>query len=148
MKNIEKGFTLAELLIVVVILGILAGVALPRFFPQSEKAKVAEAIGFLGAIRSGEEAYILENGECLNVAENAADTEWEKLGMNNPNGQGSLVHYFKYKVTGCTSGGSSFFVTATRTTYKDTLTYTGKQIKLNEYGIYSSGDGIHPNSPS
>lgn len=46
-----KGFTLAEVLIVVVIIAILASLAVPRFFGQTEKAKTAEAINMLSAIR-------------------------------------------------------------------------------------------------
>ena len=43
-KNaLQKGFTLVELLIVVVILGILSGVALPNFLNQADKAKVSAA---------------------------------------------------------------------------------------------------------
>jgi len=39
----KNGFTLVELLIVVVILGILSGVALPNFLKQRDKAKVASS---------------------------------------------------------------------------------------------------------
>ena len=43
-KNIlQKGFTLVELLIVVVILGILTGVALPNFLNQADRARVSGA---------------------------------------------------------------------------------------------------------
>lgn len=43
-KNLlQKGFTLVELLIVVVILGVLSAVALPNFINQSDKAKLSAA---------------------------------------------------------------------------------------------------------
>jgi type IV pilus assembly protein PilA len=40
---LEKGFTLVELMIVIVIVGILSAVALPNFLSQTEKAKATEA---------------------------------------------------------------------------------------------------------
>jgi len=43
-RNIlEKGFTLVELMIVIVIVGILSAVALPNFLSQTERAKATEA---------------------------------------------------------------------------------------------------------
>jgi prepilin-type N-terminal cleavage/methylation domain-containing protein len=52
-----SGFTLAEVLVVVVIVGILASLAIPRFFGQAEKAKAAEAINMLSAIRRAQLQY-------------------------------------------------------------------------------------------
>ena len=40
---LEKGFTLVELMIVIVIVGVLSAVALPNFLNQTTKAKLAEA---------------------------------------------------------------------------------------------------------
>ena len=49
---IEKGFTLVELMIVIVIVGILSAVALPNFLSQTSKAKATECTTRLGAILS------------------------------------------------------------------------------------------------
>jgi MSHA pilin protein MshA len=52
MKKKQSGFTLIELVIVIVVLGILAAVAFPRFGSVDTDAKVAVTNAYLGAINS------------------------------------------------------------------------------------------------
>jgi prepilin-type N-terminal cleavage/methylation domain-containing protein len=61
MRKSNKGFTLIELMIVVVIVGILAALAIPRFMKAATKAKQAEARGILKQVYTMQKAYFVEN---------------------------------------------------------------------------------------
>ena len=52
MKQVQKGFTLIELMIVVAIIGILAAVALPAYQDYTIRAKVSEVILAASACRT------------------------------------------------------------------------------------------------
>lgn len=56
------GFNLTELMIVVLIIGILAAIAVPNYVRTQERAKVQEAVVALKLIRAGEEIYQGEYG--------------------------------------------------------------------------------------
>jgi len=49
---VARAFTLIELIAVIVVLAILSGIAIPKYFDYSDKAKASACKGTLGAVRS------------------------------------------------------------------------------------------------
>ena len=58
-----KGFTLIELLIVVAIIAILAAIAVPNFLEAQTRAKVSRCLADMRTIRTGLEAYYVDNNK-------------------------------------------------------------------------------------
>ena len=76
MKIKRRGFTLIEILIVVVILAILAALILPKLLSQPEKAYIAEASQMLGTMvrqENNQEAWVA-----------VGTTGFSAIGMTNP----------------------------------------------------------------
>ncbi len=61
-QRTRKGFTLVELAVVIVIIGVLAAFGVPRFLQSVEKSKAAESFNYLSAIQGSEERYLAQNG--------------------------------------------------------------------------------------
>lgn len=77
-RFVKKGFTLVEILIVVVILGILAAIVIPQFTSASESAKGSSLSSQLQTIRSQLELYQVEhNGVYPTIGTGA--TAWDRL---------------------------------------------------------------------
>jgi prepilin-type N-terminal cleavage/methylation domain-containing protein len=64
----RKGFTLVELAVVIVIIGVLAAFGVPRFLKSVERSKAAEAFQYLAAVRAAQERFISKEGKyCTNA---------------------------------------------------------------------------------
>src|SRR5580700_3459339 len=71
-KQVQKGFTLIELMIVVAIIGILAAIAIPAYQDYTIRAKVTEGIGLADAAKTAvSEAY--QSGDMAGVTALAAN---------------------------------------------------------------------------
>lgn len=62
MKQVQKGFTLIELMIVVAIIGILAAIALPAYQDYTIRSKVTEGMIAASACKTGVSEFIQANG--------------------------------------------------------------------------------------
>ena len=77
MKN-QKGFTLIELIMVTIILGILAAVAIPRYASTVDKAEAAAEDAVISSIEAGLETYAIEQ-LMDNGRKSWPDNPWDAL---------------------------------------------------------------------
>ena len=69
--QVQKGFTLIELMIVIAIVGILAAVALPAYQDYTVRAKMSEPLALLGEGKTSVTEYFIANGTMPTTPEQA-----------------------------------------------------------------------------
>lgn len=74
MKQLQKGFTLIELMIVVAIIGILAAVAIPAYSDYTARSQVTEAVGLASGYKTGFAEYYADRGVWPNALTQVGST--------------------------------------------------------------------------
>ncbi len=126
LKKVLAGFTLVELMIVVVILGILAAVAIPAFTRYIKRSKTSEASGNIAKIYQGQVTYFArsaERGSAQFVSDTTATPTaapndakyignvlgWQTAQWNDVGFSLDSAHYYQYRTTGTGMGIASAF---------------------------------------
>ncbi|WP_410474925.1 pilin [Guyparkeria sp. TX1] len=73
-KQVQKGFTLIELMIVVAIIGILAAIALPAYQDYTARAQASEGFTSTAGLRADIAVFSSENGTLTGVGSDSAIT--------------------------------------------------------------------------
>ncbi len=107
----KKGFTLLELVVVIVILGVLATLGFTQYGRMVERARGAEAKAILGDIRKLSVAYRLQNSSVTGMV--IGDVNIGSATDQIPSACAS-THYFTYAIG--TPADPSVTITATRCT--------------------------------
>jgi len=117
------GFTLVELAVVIVIIGVLAAFGVPRFLKSVERAKAAEAFAYLSAVRSAQERYAARQGT---YAANVTDLD---ISQSPPT----------YFTVGTVAAGDSGSL---ESSWSLTLTRTGPSSGYGAYTVIFTQDGL------
>lgn len=125
--DLQKGFTLIELMIVVAIIGIIASIALPSYSDYVRRAKITEATSTLADLRIRMEQYFQDNRSYAGAPATFCTPA------------GNTVH-FSFECTG-EPDDSTYEITATGIGDMAGYSYTINQDNLKTSSVPSDGGG-------
>ena len=115
MKYHKNAFTLMELMVVILIVGVLAAALIPLMKGKIDSSKWAEANAAAGMIRQAERAYFMETGKTVTGQLNDAD-KLKALGIGAGDLNGTYFTAQDYNITAVDSKGTpTVKVTASQT---------------------------------
>ena len=107
-KRQNQGFTLLEVIIVIIIVGVLSSLALPRYVSTVEYSRSTEALNMFSALRESME-------RCYSVQKDYTNCTLSKIDFADPSG--NAKSHFGYAST--TNTASGYSITATRNSTLD-----------------------------
>ncbi|MFH1208255.1 MAG: prepilin-type N-terminal cleavage/methylation domain-containing protein [Candidatus Omnitrophota bacterium] len=129
----QNGFTLIEVLIVVVIIGVLAALVIPRFLTAPEKAIVAEANQMLGSLSRAQQVR-LDMGLTFLAASPLVAANWQSLGLVVPSAASKFVYSCTSPTCSAARTVNGTASTATMSSTSNTWACTGAYAALTNGG--------------
>lgn len=114
----RTGFTMVELMVVVLIVGILAAVAVPLMSGRIDASKWSEGKAAMGTIASALRAYVAEKGSLSKAPSKLSD-----IGLSDADLDGTYFTHEAYKITSASTdsaGKLSYVITCTASASKRT----------------------------
>jgi type IV pilus assembly protein PilA len=130
-KN-KLGFTLLEILVVIIIVGVLASVAMPSLFRNVERSRAVEAFFTLGVIKRQMDGCSMQfNGNYTTCG------TFNQMGMQDPSNSSNPLSHFNYAISGV--GQGAFTITATRASLDNGATGDSISVILNAGTLTRTG---------